>query len=57
MKQFLYINNTGADITEIHAAIVAAIADGGSFTADYADIFKLRKTPEGSGAEYAIEWA
>jgi hypothetical protein len=58
MARYAYINNTGADITgEFHAAVMTAIENGGEFTEDLADIFVLTKTPEGSAAEYALNFA
>ena len=55
--KYVYMNNTNADTTAAHAAIMAAIANGGVFGEDYSDIFTLKKTPEGSDAEYVLEFA
>ncbi len=51
-----YINNTNQDLRAFHAAIMEAIANGGQFTEDLADIFVLTKTPEGSAAVYALDF-
>ena len=55
--KYVYMNNTNADTTAAHAAIMAAIANGGVFDEDFADIFVLTKTPEGSDAEYVLNFA
>jgi len=55
--KYLYANNTGADISMHHAAIVEAIENGGVFGEDYADLFAIAKTPEGSAAEYVVTFA
>ena len=55
--KYAYIDNTGKDIREFHPVIVEAIANGGKFDEDFADIFTLTKTPEGSAAEYALDFA
>jgi hypothetical protein len=55
--KYVYMNNTNADTTVAHAAIMAAIANGGVFNEDFADIFVLTKTPEGSDAEYVLNFA
>ena len=57
MSKYLYINNTKQDICAFHSVIVEAIKNGGVFGEDYADIFKLRKTPAGSRCEWALEMA
>ena len=49
-----YMNNTNQDVTKFHSVIMKAIANGGVFDEDFADIFKLVKTPEGSAAEYVL---
>ncbi len=54
---YAYIDNTGKDTRDFHAVIMAAIANGGEFGEDYADIFTLTKTPEGSAAEYSLDFA
>ncbi len=52
------VNVTGAiDVSEFHAVIMEAIANGGQFNEDFADVFKLTKTPEGSAAEYVLTFA
>jgi len=52
------VNVTGAtDVSKFHAVIMEAIANGGEFNEDFADIFKLTKTPEGSAAEYILTFA
>jgi hypothetical protein len=49
------ISTTGiADIRPYHPVIMEAIANGGNFTEDFADIFKLTKASEGSPAEYIL---
>ena len=55
--KYAYIDNTGKDTREFHHVIVAAIANGGKFDEDFEDIFTLTKTPEGSAAEYALDFA
>ena len=57
MAKHQYMNNTNADVTMAHQAIMGAIANGGVFGEDYSDIFTLKKTPEGSDAEYVLEFA
>ena len=52
-----YMNNTGSDVREFDTVIMAAIANGGKFEEDYADIFTLTKTPEGSAVEYVLNFA
>ena len=56
MAKFSYVNNTGADVTVAHPAIMLAIANGGVFGEDFADVFTLTKTPDGSDAEYALSF-
>lgn len=52
------VNVPGAtDVSKFHAVIMEAIANGGEFDEDFADIFKLTKTPEGSAAEYVLTFA
>ena len=55
--KFAYVDNTGKDTSDFHSVIMQAIANGGKFDEDYADIFALTKTPEGSAAEYALNFA
>lgn len=52
-----YVNCTNTNIAEFHSVIMAAIKNGGVFGEDFADIFVLKKTPEGSAAQYVLEWA
>lgn len=54
--KYVYINNTGTDTRDFHPVIMAAIANGGTFNDDFADIFALTKTPENSAAEYALDF-
>ena len=51
------INNTGKDTSMFDAVIAAAIANGGKFDEDYADIFVLIPTPPGAVAPYRLEFA
>lgn len=53
----VYIDNTCSDTRMFHNAIMEAIKNGGVFNDDLSDIFKLVKTPEGSAAEYRLEFA
>ena len=46
-----YANNTNQDVSDFHAAIVAAMNNGGMFDDDLSDIFELTKTPEGSAVD------
>ena len=57
MTKCVYGNNTNADTSLCHSAIMAAIANGGVFDEDFADIFTLTKTPEGSDCEYMLNFA
>lgn len=52
-----YMNNTSADVSGVHAAIMAAITNGGEFSEDFADIFTLAKAPVGSAVEYVLDFA
>ena len=52
-----YMNNTNKDVTDFHSVIMEAIANGGEFSEDYADIFTLTKAPEGSAVEYILNFA
>ena len=52
-----YANITNKDISDFHSVIVAAIKNGGVFDEDFADIFKLTKTPEGSAVDYVLDFA
>ena len=52
------VNITGStDVSMFHGVILEAIANGGEFNEDFADIFKLTKTPEGSDAAYILTFA
>lgn len=55
--KYVYANATGKDVSAFHAVIMAAIKNGGQFSEDYADAFKLTKTPDGSAAEYVLSFA
>jgi hypothetical protein len=58
MTRYAYINNTNADVTgEFHAAVMEAIKNGGKFGEDLADVFVLTKNPEGSAAEFSLDFA
>lgn len=52
----LYCNNTGENITVQHNVIVRAIENGGEFDEDFADVFKLTKTPEGSACLWTLDF-
>lgn len=52
-----YCNNTNMDVSGFHSVIMEAIANGGEFSEDYADIFTLTKTPDGSAVEYVLDLA
>ena len=52
-----YANNTNENIAGYHSVIMAAIANGGVFDDDFADIFALTKTPAGSPVEYVLNFA
>ena len=57
--QFSYgVCITGStDVSDFHPVIMAAIANGGVFDEDVADVFKLTKTPEGSAVPYVLTFA
>ena len=55
-KPCLYLNNTNADLRQLHAVIVEAIKNNGIFTEDFADIFVLTKTPENSACEWVLNF-
>jgi hypothetical protein len=55
--KYAYAVNVTTDVSAYHAVILEAIANGGEFNEDFADIFKLTKTPEGSAAEYVLTFA
>ena len=52
-----YANNTNQDVSDFHAAIVAAMNNGGMFDDDLSDIFELTKTQEGSAVDYVLNFA
>lgn len=57
MAKFAYIDNTCGDVSRpYHAAIMAAIANGGTLPDELDDIITLTRCPEGSAAEYRIDW-
>ena len=55
--KYAYAVLCNADTGAYHAVILEAIANGGVFGEDFADIFKLTKTPEGSAADYVLDFA
>ena len=55
--KYAYLDNTGSGTHEYHPIIMRAIANGGVFEEDFADIFCLTKTPDGSAAEYVLTFA
>ena len=57
MTPYLYIVNAKGDVSAYHSVIVEAIKNGGVFGEDFADIFTLTKTPDGSAAEYVLDFA
>lgn len=55
--KYAYMNCTGSDqVCDFHSVIMKAIANDGKFDDDFSDIFVLTKTPEGSDAEYALNF-
>ena len=52
-----YMINANADIAAYHQVIIAAIKNDGVFSEDFADIFTLTKTPEGSAVAYILDFA
>ena len=52
-----YMNNTSQDVRDFHTVIIEATKNNGVFADDYADIFQLIRTPEGSCAEWILEMA
>ena len=56
-SKYPYGNNSNADTSFAHAAIMAAIENDGVFEEDFADIFVLTKTPEGSACAYMLDFA
>jgi hypothetical protein len=57
MRPCDYVVNVpvGIDVRELHPVIMVAIAAGGVFPEDYADVFRLTKCPEGSAAAWSLE--
>ena len=55
--KYAYANNTGSDVSIYHSIIMAAISNHGIFCDDYADIFLLTKTAEGSVCNYILSFA
>ena len=55
--KYLYLVNANADVSAYHSVIVEACNNGGVFSEDFADIFTLTKTPEGSAAAYVLDFA
>ena len=53
--KFAYVDNTGTD-HGFHDAIMDAIRNDGKFCPELSDIFRLEKTPDGSAAEYTLDW-
>ena len=52
------VNITGSTaVSQFHSVIMEAVANGGKFNEDFADIFKLTKTPEGSTVDYILTFA
>jgi hypothetical protein len=52
-----YMNNTNkSEVADFHPVIMEAINNGGVFDEDFADIFKLTKTPEGSAVAYVLDF-
>ena len=56
-KKMNYANNTGKDVRDFHAVIMEAIANGGQFGEDFADIFSLTKAPDSAPVEYVLDFA
>lgn len=57
MAKFAYIDNTGGEVSRMfHAAIMVAIANGGTLPEELDDIITLTRCPDGSGAEFRIDW-
>ena len=51
---FVYINNTGVDVSYWHDLIVKATYQNGHLPDDIADLFLLTWTPAGEGR---LDWA
>jgi hypothetical protein len=57
MAKFVYIDNTCGDVSRMfHSAIMAAISNGGTLPEELADLITLTRCPEGSDAEFRIDW-
>ncbi len=56
-SKYDYAVNVNRDVGYLHEVIMEAIANGGEFDEDFSDIFVLTKTPEGSAADYVLNWA
>jgi hypothetical protein len=56
MNKVLYVNNSDQDIRDFHGVILEAIKNDGVFSEDYVDIFQLARTPEGSYAEWILDF-
>lgn len=55
---FLYGNNTNADLRDFHEAIVSSLLSNGSLPEELADLFVARKVadnPDGS-PRFMIDW-
>lgn len=50
-----YINNTNQNVSKFDAIILKAMDNSGIFDDDFADIFTLTKTPDGSKYDYALD--
>lgn len=57
MIQHAYCNATCKDMRAFHEVIMAAVNNGGVFDEDFADIFVLRPTPDGSLSKYVLDFA
>lgn len=51
-----YMDATKTDTRMYRSVIMAAIENGGKFNEDFADIFVLTKTPEGSAVDYVLNF-
>lgn len=56
-RRAIYMVNVPGDVSAYHSVILEAIANGGTFDEDFADIFTLTKTPEGSAVDYVLNFA
>lgn len=61
MKLYDYIDHTadtGEPVSTVfHAAIMAAIASNGLLPDELADLITITRNPEGSAAEWSVNWA